>query len=194
MKRFSWAAAALIAATLIAGCGGNSSPAASDSSATTPATTTQAPHTAQPGEPALLPVSGYDYQAAPADLETQMATVQQQTKQFYKNYSVHVVTKDGQQVAVLALFGVTPTMDRLVAANPQSALGGAAGGVVGSAGGSGSTNWEQVNGEQVAMASTDQTTAWVWFHDKTLSMLIVPKNSSDSAHSFLSNYLAVANA
>jgi surface antigen len=167
-------------------CGGDSSEGAAGASSS-PA------HTAEPGEPALAQVVGYEYVAAPADLEADMAATAEQTEQFYSGYSVHEVAKDGGTVGYLALFEATAEMASMAEANPDSVVGGMAGGIVGS-GGAEDVEMTTIEGESVALATGPDLSVYAWYHDDTVSMFMVEGDVSPEASAFMEGYLSQVNA
>jgi hypothetical protein len=149
-------------------------------------------HTADPGEPELIEVAGYEYVAAPY-LEEEMAATAEQTEPFYSGYSVHEVTKDGEGVGFLVLFEATPEFASIAEEDPDSVVGGMADGIVES-GGAEDVEMTVIEGESVALATGPDLSFYAWYYDDTASMFRVEGDVSPEATAFVEAYLSEVNA
>ena len=179
--RLSAVVAVAVAVTL-SGCGGSDSGSADPSTSSTP--TPSSSHQAEPGEPELVSVPGYEFTAVEADGQEAVDSMLTLLEGVYTGGSIHTVTTaDGAEIGGLMLFTVSPEATDLGVGNADSLLGSYAG----AAGAQGTV--ETMSGDTVVTgpADSDGAKTYVWFHEGVLTMY-----QGDEAESadFMEAYLA----
>lgn len=192
MKRTA-AVAALAAAFILsmAACGGGGGSATPTSPAPSPTTSSSQPsaspsHSAQPGEPALIAVPGYDYVNPPADMAGEATKIVNADPQHLKSGSMHGVVHKGTFIAVIILIQVQPQYADLPETQ-QNLLPAMAEGMAGSGA---QVRWTTIHGEKVAIAKMGSQKVYAWYHNGTITA--VNGTSGSDVRDYVDAYLQAA--
>jgi hypothetical protein len=182
-------ALAAVAALLLAACGAGTARQASD-----------AVHTARPGEPALIQVSGYRYtdlttedNQAYIDARTLMVSVNDTFPGMVTATSVHWVRKDANDKILLLQMDVSARY----ANDPVFRSNEVPGMTRGMAGAGATVVHRTVRTEQVTVATGQEqgriATVYGWFHDGIFTMVLA-ENAVRASDAYVDAYLAQAHA
>ena len=178
-------AAAAVLSLAACGGGGGAQSAPSTSHSTTPAPA--AVHTAQPGEPALLAVPGYDYANVPAGGPSANELIKSD-RQHLKSASAHMVLHNGNMVAALAIVQMKPQYVNMPGL--RQAMMSA---FVNEMAGSGATTTKQtIHTEPVTIARQGSNVVYCWFHGGAVT--VVTGDNGHDIRDFVEAYLQAAHA
>jgi hypothetical protein len=183
------AALIMLAAAFILGlaaCGGGSQPSPSASHTTAPSSA--AGHTAQPGEPTLIAVPGYDYANVSGSDAPDVNEMIKADPQHLQAGSVHMVLHDGNMIAALALLQVKPAYANL----PEFQQGVASGLAEAMAGSGTKVTTVTIHTEKVSIARDSSTVTYCWYHDGTVTA--VTGGNESEVRNFAEAYLKTAHS
>ena len=179
---------ALAAASVlgVAACGGGGGPpAAPAASQTTSASPSPTHHTAQPGEPALLAVPGYDYSnPSSADAATAKELVKTDPLHF-KTASAHNVLHQGTEIGGIILIQVKPQYDTPAlrrAMVPAMATAMSSPGA--------KVTRETIHTEKVVITRQDSFDVYIWYHAGAVTIVV---GMGSDIRNFVEAYLKTAN-
>ena len=188
MKRSAFSGVlALAVASLLVACGGAAS------TSTTPA----AVHTAEPGEPALIQVDGYQYQNPTDPTWKQSVTEGMKVANalvpgIYVGGSAHEVIKDGAGQTILVEMQLGPKM----AGSLGESLSAASGAITGMAGPGVAVSTETISTQPVASAvftmDGQHYKAFAWVHNGAVTLVLGENDEQTTA--YMQKYLAAAHA
>ena len=173
----------------VAACGGGggapAAPAASQTTSASPSPTP--PHTAQPGEPALIAVPGYEYTDPSSEA---VATAQEFVKGdplHFKSASAHNVLREGTEIGGIILVQMKPQYDTPAfrrAAMPAMAAGLAGPGA--------KVTRETIQNEKVVIASEGSDVVYIWYHAGALTFVAGNSGMGPDIRNFVEAYLKTA--
>jgi hypothetical protein len=174
------------------GGGGSNAVGSPDETSPQPSPSVSTPvptvHTAEPGEPALIPVPGYTYKNDRfLDTKARRDFVQMDA---YKSYSIHIVTNGRKHIGVLMLLKAKPAANEAVASGQVDPLKLVpTPGVV-----------KKIAGQRVLTNVPEEFSLhqkegwWIWWHDGTLSQFWLATEAINiDALPFLTKYWREAN-
>jgi hypothetical protein len=185
--------AALAAASIlgVAACGGgtgtSATPAASQTASASPSLTP--PHTAQPGEPALITVPGYAYTNATGDGAAAAKMLINADPQDFKSWSAHNVMREGTEIGGIILVQVKPRYAGLPQVR-QAMVPAMADAMAGSGA---KTTLETIHNEKVAMTTRDSSDVYLWYHNGAITIVIGDNGKGPDMRNFVQAYLKTAN-
>lgn len=188
MKRVAMRATlASAVSVLLVACGGTG----------TQSTTPAAVHTAESGEPALIQVTGYQYQdpSDPSEKAAVTDTIKQVNEAIpdaYTSGSVHYVMKDGAGEIAFIEYQFGPKMASVVGESISSASGS----VTGVTGPGATVSTETISTQPVASAPWSKDgkdyNVFAWVHNG-IGTTVVGENK-EQTKAFVKEYLAAAHA
>jgi hypothetical protein len=188
MKHAAFLPALAAAAVLgVAACGGGGgTPSAPAASQTTSASPIPTYHTAQPGEPALIHVPGYDYSnTSSADTASAKELIKADPTHF-KAVSAHNVLYQGTEIGGIILVQVKPQADTAAfqrAAVPMMAEMFRSQGA--------KVTQETIHTEKVMITKQDSFDVYVWYHASAITVVV---GQGSDIRDFVEAYLKTANA
>lgn len=186
--KYTAASVMLAAASIVAlaACGGGAGPQPSPAVSHI-ATPSSAPaRTAQPGEPAMTTVPGYDYaniQSGPSAKE-----IIKSDPQHLQAASAHMILHGGNMIAALVLIQVKPQYANL----PEIQQGMAPSFAKALAGSGAKVSTETIYTEKVTIARNGSTVTYCWYHGGVVTE--VTGNNGPGIHGFVEAYLKAAHA
>lgn len=179
------AATAVLGLAACGGGGAHTAPSAGHSASSSPAAVQPATgHTAQPGEPALIAVPGYDYANVPAGGLSAKELIKSDP-QHLKSGSAHVVLHEGNMIGALALIQVKHQYAQLPGLRQAMTSS-----FVQQMAGSGATVTKQtIHTQPVTIAKKGSTVTYCWYHGDTVS--VVTGDNAQQIHDFAEAYLQV---
>ena len=171
----------------VAACGGGGgAPATPAASQTTSASPSPTHHTAQPGEPALLAVPGYDY-SNPSSADAATATELAKTDPLhFKTASAHNVLHQGTEIGGIILIQVKPQYDTPAL---QRAMVPAMAAAMSSPGAK--VTRETIHTEKVVITRQDSFDVYIWYHAGAITIVI---GEGSDIRGFVEAYLKTAHA
>ncbi len=195
MKRI--AALIMLTAAFILGlaaCGGGAkpqpSPAASHTTPSSAATTpiSAAGHTAQPREPALVALPGYDYANISGSDAPDVSEMIKSDRQHLQAGSVHMILHDGTMIGALVLVLVKPAYANL----PEFQQGLASSFAEEMTGSGAKVTTKTIHTEKVWIAKDSSTVTYCWYHDGTVT--VVTGGDESEVGAFAEVYLKTLHA
>ncbi len=186
--------AAFILGLAACGSGAGPQPSPSASGTTAPSSaaagtpSSAASHTAQPGEPALMAVPGYDYANISSSIVPDLNKMLKADPQHLQAGSVHMVLHDGTMVAALVLVQVKPAYANL----PEFQQGIVPAVAEEMAGSGAKTATETIHTEKVSIVKDNSTVSYCWYHDGTVTV-VTGGNEAEVRH-FAEAYLKTAHS
>lgn len=196
------AALIMLAAAFILGmaaCGGGAGPQPSPSASRTTTPSSAAPaatpssaagHMAQPGEPTLIGVPGYDYANVSGSDAPDVNEMIKSDPQHLQTGSAHIVLHDGNMIAALVLVQVKPAYANL----PEFQQGMASSFAEEKAGSGAKVTAETIHAEKVSIARDSSTITYGWYHDGTMTVVTGDNASEVQVRNFVEAYLKVAHS
>lgn len=179
-----------------AGGGGSASPSSSASSPTTssspPSPTPSPSHSAQPGEPALIAVPGYDYADPPGDVASEAQQVVSAEPGILDSASAHAVLHNGKLVAAIMLVQVNPRYADLPVLQ-QNIVPAMAEGMAGEGE---HVTTETIHTEKVVVAESATEVVYAWYHNGEITAAVgsSESNGQHDVRDFVDAYLQTAHA
>ena len=179
------AAASVLGVAACGGGGGGGGPSPIFSPTPQPGT-----HTAEPGEPALLAVPGYDYTNASGDAVAAAKMLFNLDPQHFKSASAHNVLHEGTEIGGIILVQVKPQYADLPEVQ-QSMVPTMAGAMAGSGA---KVTLETIHTEKVAVTRKDSSDVYLWYHAGEITIVIGDSGKGPDIRSFVEAYLTTAHA
>ena len=179
------AAASVLGVAACGGGGGGGAPSPIFSPTPQPGT-----HTAEPGEPALIAVPGYDYTNASSDVVASAKELAKTDPLHYKSASAHNVLHEGTEIGGIILIQVKPQYANLPevqqAMMPTMAKAMARPGA--------KVTQETIHTEKVVITSRDSHDVYVWYHAGAMTIVVGDSGKGPDIRGFVEANLKTAHA
>lgn len=147
-------------------------------------------HTAQPGEPALIAVPGYEY-TGPSTANAAIAEDLVKTDpQHFKSGSAHNVLREGTMIGGIILAQLKPQYADLPGIR-QAMVPAMAQGLAGSGA---KVTQETIQAEKVAITSEGSQDIYIWYHGGAITLVAGESGKGPEIRGFVEAYLKTANA
>ena len=182
---------ALAAASVlgVAACGGGGGGGGGGPSPIFSLTPQPGTHTAEPGEPALIAVPGYDYTNASSDVAAGAKELVKSDPVHFKSASAHNVLHEGSEIGGIILIQVKPQYDTPAV---QRAVVPAMAAEMASPGAK--VTLETIHTEKVLITQKDSQDVYVWFHAGALTIVAADSGKGPDIRDFVEAYLKTAHA
>ncbi len=179
------AAASVLGVAACGGGGGAEAPSPIFSLTPQPGT-----HTAEPGEPALPAVPGYDYTNASGDAAAAAKMLFNLDPRHFKPASAHNVLHEGAEIGGIILLQVKPQYANLPEVQ-QAMVPEMADAIAGSGA---KVTLETTRTERVAITRRDSSDVYLWYHAGELTIVTGDSGKGPDIRSFAEAYLKAAHA